>query len=207
MTRRTSLKAEAASVERVESLTELLTRSREGSPEALDRLVPLVYDELRAIAHRQLRAERADHTLSTTALVHEAYLRLVDQERVDWRDRTHFFAVAARVMRRVLVDYARRRVAKKREGGREAIPLDSAVIAVDEQADMLLALDEALSRLSDLDLRLVRVVEMRFFAGLTEEETAEALGVSSRTIRNDWVKAKGWLYRELQEEPPSESAG
>ena len=186
-------------MEDAQSVTDLLVRSRDGSAEALDRLVPLVYDELRAIAHRQLRGERAHHTLSTTGLVHEAYLRLVDQRRVDWRDRTHFFAVAARVMRRVLVDYARRRGAKKREGARDPLPLDQAVVGVDEQADLLLAIDEALSRLGELDPRLVRVVEMRFFAGLTEEETAELLGVSARTVRSDWVKAKGWLYRELGE--------
>jgi RNA polymerase sigma factor (TIGR02999 family) len=187
--------------ESADSLAELLAQSRDGSAEALERLVPFVYDELRAIAHRQLRAERADHTLSTTALVHEAYLRLVDQRRADWLGRTHFFAVAARVMRRVLVDYARRRVAKKRDGAREMIPLDTAVIAVDEQADMLVALDDALSRLGELDQRLVHVVEMRFFAGLTEEETAEVLGVSARTVRNDWVKAKTWLFQDLNETP------
>jgi RNA polymerase sigma factor (TIGR02999 family) len=192
-------------VEQAHSFTELLARSRDGAPGALDQLLPLVYDELRAIAHRQLRAERTDHTLSTTALVHEAYLRLVDQRRVDWRDRTHFFAVASRVMRRVLVDYARRRGAKKREGARDAIPLDEAVIAVDEQAEMLVALDEALTRLGELEPRLVHVVEMRFFAGLTEDETAELLGVSPRTVRNDWVKAKGWLYRELREDDPAAS--
>ncbi len=189
-------------MESVHSLTELLTRSREGSPEALDQLLPQVYDELRAMAHRQLRIERSDHTLSTTALVHEAYLRLVDQRQADWRDRAHFFALAARLMRRVLVDYARRRGARKREGMREAIPLDEAVIAVDEQADMLLSLDEALTRLAEFGPRLVRVVEMRFFAGLTEHETAEALGVSPRTVRNDWMKARGWLYRELGDGAP-----
>jgi RNA polymerase sigma factor (TIGR02999 family) len=188
-------------VEGAESVTELLTRSREGDADALDRLVPFVYDELRAIAHRQLRGERTDHTLSTTALVSEAYLRLVDQRRADWHDRTHFFAVAARMMRRVLVDYARRRGARKREGARSLLPLDDALATVEQESELLLSLDEALTRLALLDARLVHVVELRFFAGLTEDETAEALGVSPRTVRYDWVKAKGWLYRELSELP------
>ena len=188
-------------MEHAESITELLTRARGAGwdGEAMDRLMPLVYDELRAIAHRQLRGERAYHTLSTTALVHEAYLRLVDQQRADWQDRVHFFAVAARVMRRVLVDYARRRVAKKREGVGKAIPLDEALLVAESQADMLLDLDEALTRLAAQDPRLARVVELRFFAGLTEAETAEALALSERTVRYDWIKAKGWLYRDLSD--------
>lgn len=162
--------------------------------------MPLVYDALRAIAHRQLRGERSQHTLSTTALVHEAYLRLVDQRNANWHDRTHFFAMAARVMRRVLVDYARRRVARKRDGARQAIPLDQAPLVVDDQAEQLLELDDALERLATRDTRMARVVELRFFAGLTDDEVAEVLGVSPRTVRNDWVKAKGWLYRELSDE-------
>ena len=184
-------------VEHADSVTELLARSRDGNATALDQLIPLVYGELRAIAHRQLQLERGSHTLSTTALVNEAYLRLIDQQRVQWRDRTHFFGVAAHLVRRVLVDYARRRGAKKRDGARDAIPLDDALVAVDEQGDMLVALDEALERLATLDPRLARVVELRFFAGLTEGETAEVLELSPRTVRYDWVKAKGWLYREL----------
>lgn len=184
-------------MEHADSVTDLLARSRDGNATALDELIPLVYDELRAIAHRQLRLERAHHTLSTTAVVNEAYLRLVDQRRVDWRDRTHFFGVAAHLMRRVLVDYARRRGARKREGGSDALTLDEAMLAVDEQGDMLVALDDALARLAELDARLARVVELRFFAGLTEPETAEVLGVSPRTVRYDWVKAKGWLYRDI----------
>ena len=171
----------------------------EGQP-PLGQLLPLVYDELRLIAHRQLRGERVDHTLGTTGLVHEAYLRLVDQRRVDWHDRTRFFALAARVMRRVLVDYARRRGAQKRQGLAAAATLDDA-IAADDQAELILAVDEALSRLAELDQRQAHVVEMRFFAGFTEEETAELLGISARTVRNDWVEARGWLFRELREEP------
>jgi RNA polymerase sigma factor (TIGR02999 family) len=186
-------------VESAESVTELLVRSREGDTGALDRLVPFVYDELRAIAHGQLRGERPGHTLSTTALVNEAYLRLVDQRRADWQDRRHFFAVAARMMRRVLVDYARKRGARKREGAKSLVPLEDALVAVEQESELLLSLDEALTRLASRDARLVQVVELRFFAGLTEEETAEILGVSARTVRYDWVKAKGWLYRELAE--------
>ena len=186
-------------VTHTDSVTELLARSRDGHADALDQLIPLVYDELRAIAHRQLRLERGAHTLSTTAVVNEAYLRLVDQHHVNWHDRTHFFGVAAHLMRRVLVDYARRRGAKKREGARDPLPLDEALFAAEEQSDMLVALDEALSRLGELDPRLARVVELRFFAGLTEDETADVLGLSPRTVRYDWVKAKGWLYRELTE--------
>jgi RNA polymerase sigma factor (TIGR02999 family) len=187
-------------VERRNSIPELLRDSREGRPEALDRLVPLVYDELRLVARRQLRRERPEHTLGTTGLVHEAYLRLVGQSQMDWRDRTHFFAIAARVMRRVLVDYARRRGAQKRGAGQRAASLDELDelgAVVDEQAEMLVALDDALARLSELDERQCRVVECRFFAGFTEDETAEMLGVSARTVRNDWVKARAWLYQEL----------
>jgi RNA polymerase sigma factor (TIGR02999 family) len=189
--------------EQPESVTQLLTQAREGTGDALDRLMPLVYDELRAIAHGQLRSERTEHTLSTTGLVHEAYLRLVDQRKADWQDRTHFFAVSARVMRRVLVDYARRRTAKKRDGVTQAIPLDEARHVVDDQADMLVDLDEALTRLADRDARMARVVELRFFAGLTEDEVGEVLGVSPRTVRYDWIKAKGWLYRELSGVAPT----
>src|SRR5262245_11263479 len=163
--------------------------------------MPLVYDELRAIAHRQLRGERPHHTLGTTALVNEAYLRLVNQQSASWNDRAHFFAVAARMMRRVLVDYARMRGARKREAAKNRVPLEDALASVEEQSDMVIALDEALVRLADLDPRLVQVVELRFFAGLTEEEAADVLGVSARTVRYDWVKAKGWLYRELSEAP------
>lgn len=178
-------------------ITELLLAWRDGDREALDRLVLIVYDELRRLAHDQLRAEHPDHTLGTTALVHEAYLRLVDNTRVQWRDRAHFFAAAAGAMRRVLVDYARRYRAAKRGGGVVALPLDDAVIPVDARADQLIALDAALDRLGTMDARLCRVVECRYFAGLSDTETAEALGVTARTVRRDWVKARGWLYEEL----------
>jgi RNA polymerase sigma factor (TIGR02999 family) len=191
---------EAGADERTRGVvTELLLEwDRLGERESLERLLPLVYDELHRIAHRHLRLERTGHTLGTTALVHEAYLRLVDQTRVRWADRTHFFAVAARVMRRVLVDYARRYRAAKRGGNARAVDLDVADVPLEERSEALIALDEALERLAELNPRLSRVVECRFFGGMTEEETAEALGVTARTVRRDWVKARGWLSRELQ---------
>jgi RNA polymerase sigma factor (TIGR02999 family) len=182
-------------------ITDALVALRHGAPDALDRLTPLVYEELRKIAHRQLGAERSGHTLSTTALVHEAYLKLVDQTRAQWSDRAQFFAIAARAMRRILVDYARRHKALRRGGAQSPLSLedleDSDAIAAAERADEFVALDEALERLTALDERLARVVECRFFAGLTEAETAEVLGVTPRTVARDWVKARGWLYQEL----------
>lgn len=177
--------------------TALLLELRGGDASVADALFPLLYDELRAIAHRQLGRERPNHTLSTTALVHEAYERLVDQTRAEWEDRAHFCAVAARAMRHILIDYARRRHALKRGGQQRPLPLDEGRIAVEEQAELLLSLDQALDRLGRLSERLCRVVEMRFFGGMTEEETARALDVSIRTVRRDWVKAKAWLYKEL----------
>lgn len=178
-------------------ITGLLLDWQAGDADAVDRLLPLVYEELRRVAHRQLRSERGDHTLSTTALVHEAYVRLVDQTRVRWADRSHFFAIASRAMRRVLVDYARQHRAAKRGGERRPVTLDEAAIAVEGRTETLIALDEALIRLAALNERLCRVVECRFFGGLTEEETAVALQVTSRTVRRDWVKAKGWLFQEM----------
>jgi RNA polymerase sigma factor (TIGR02999 family) len=183
---------------------------RGGVEDAVSRLTPLVYEELRRIAHRQLRAEVPGHTLSTTGLVHEAYLKLADQTRTEWVDRTHFLAVAGQAMRRILVDYARRHRRARRGGPhRRAVPLDvlDDPLASDwlqaqmpgERADQLLGLDEALDRLGALNPRLARVVEYRFFAGLTEKETAEALGVSQRTVAREWMMARGWLYQELHE--------
>jgi RNA polymerase sigma factor (TIGR02999 family) len=179
-------------------ITGLLLAWRGGDAAALDQLFPLVYDELRRIAHRQLGRERPDHTFSTTALVHEAYLRLVDQGRAQWADRAQFFAIAARVMRRVLVDYARQHLAGKRVGRRERVTLDDQELSVDGRADLLVAVDEALDQLAVLDERASQVVECRFFGGLTEEETAGALGVNPRTVRRDWVKAKVWLAEALR---------
>lgn len=180
-------------------ITGLLLAWRGGDSTALDRLFPLVYDELRRIAHRQLGRERDEHTLGTTALVHEAYLKLVDQTRAKYEDRSHFFAVAARAMRRILVDYARQHRALKRGAGAAQVSLDDAAALAADRAQTLVALDEALTGLAEVDERLCRVVECRFFGGLTEEETAEALAVTARTVRRDWVKAKGWLSQALRE--------
>lgn len=186
-----------------QDITDALAALQGGAAGAQDRLARLVYDALRAIAHRLLQAERAGHTLSTTGLVHEAYLKLVDQQRAQWNDRAQFFAVAARAMRRILVDYARKHRALRRGGQLVAVSIDGpdAMAAVATQrAEELIALDEALARLEALDPRLSRVVECRFFAGLTEAETAEVLGVTPRTVSRDWVKAKGWLYTELRDD-------
>lgn len=169
----------------------------------MERLIPLVYDELRRVAHRQLAREAPGHTLCTTALVHEAYMRLAGQTRVQWSERAQFFAIAARVMRRILIDYARRHTARRRGGDARRVALDEVDGSVSltlEQADDLIGLDDALERLAAFDERLARVVECRFFAGLTESETAEALGISQRTVARDWTIAKGWLFRELHGE-------
>ena len=185
-------------------ITELLIAWRSGDRDALDRLFTRVYDELRRIAHRRLGRERDDHTLATTALVNEAYLKLVDQTRAHWSDRAHFFAVAATAMRRILVDHARQHRARKRGAAPERVKLDDEVLAdaalvADQRADTLLALEDALTRLAEVDERVSRVVELRFFGGLSEEETAQALGVTPRTVERDWVKARGWLYHALKE--------
>ncbi len=180
-----------------EQITELLIAHRGGDAEAFQKLVPLVYDDLRRIAGQQLARLRFGDTLNTTALVHEAYLKLLDQTRIDVEDRAHFFAVAARAMRQIIIDYARRRSAEKRGAGRPAVSLDSVQIGVEEQAETLLAIDSALHRLSQLNERLTRVVECRYFAGLSEQETADALTVSLRTVQRDWMKGKAWLRQEL----------
>ncbi len=185
-------------MDREPDITGLLLAWRAGDRDALDRLFPLVYEQLRGIAHRQLKGERPERTLDTTGLVHEAYLKLVNQTRVQWADRAHFFAVAARAMRRILVDQARRRGALKRGAAPRRVSLTDLPVAIEERADTLIALDEALTELAGVDERLSRVVECRFFGGLTEDETAEALGVTARTVRRDWTKAKGWLHRVLR---------
>jgi RNA polymerase sigma factor (TIGR02999 family) len=180
-------------------ITQLLQQLSQGRSDALDRLLPVVYDELRRIAHGQLRGERAGHTLNTTALVHEAYLKLAGLHEMDWQNRAHFFAVAARLMRRILIDYARARQRDKRGGGQAPIPLAEGMDIVVAEGDALVALDEALGRLEALSERQCRVVECRCFAGMSVEETAAALSSSPATVKRDWALARAWLNRELGE--------
>jgi RNA polymerase sigma factor (TIGR02999 family) len=178
-------------------VTALLHDWGRGSPAALDQLLPLIYAELRHVAARQLRHERSDHTLQPTALVHEVYLRLVDQRHVDWQDRAHFFGVAAQVMRRVLVDHARRRGASKRGDGVRCVSIDEAKDIAAANEIPILALDHALDRLEKVDSDLAKLVGLRAFGGLTIDEAAHLLGVSPSTTKRDWRTAKAWLHREL----------
>jgi RNA polymerase sigma factor (TIGR02999 family) len=180
-------------------VTHLLRDWRQGDAGALDRLLPLVYTELRRIAHARMRAESpANHTFQTTALVHEAFVRLLEGAEVPWQNRVHFYAVCARLMRRILIDRARKRHAVRRGGDKREIPFGDWIGAVPARDEDLLALDEALERLSKADPRLGHVVELRYFAGLNGDETAEALGVSPKTVKRDWQVAKIWLLRELK---------
>lgn len=180
------------------SVTQALLDLSGGNREALERLLPLVYDHLRDIANRALRGERPDHTLNSTALVHEAWLRLVELDRITWRDRAHFFGACAQIMRRVLISHARSRGAEKR-GGPEArqVPIEDVVLAAATRPADLLALDEALTRLAALSERQARVVECRFFAGMSVEDTAEVLGISPATVKREWTVARAWLNQEL----------
>lgn len=178
-------------------ITRLLERARAGEGEALERLFPLVYDELRRLAARLLRRERPDHTLQPTALVHEVYLKLLGSPPPDLRNRAHFLGVAARAMRQLLVDHARRRSAAKRGGGAAPVRITNEDLGLAVPMDELLALNDALDRLGARSDRLRRVVELRFFAGLTEDEVADVLGVTPRTAQRDWAKARAWLYQEL----------
>jgi RNA polymerase sigma-70 factor, ECF subfamily len=182
-------------------VTQLLAEWRRGDGAALARLIPLVYAELRRVASARLRHEAPNHTLQTTALVHEAYVRLVGLERMTLRDRTHFFAMAARLMREILVDHARRRDAQKRGGGLTMLALDDVAAGAESGIVDVLALDEALTELHALDERLCRVVELRYFAGLNIAETADALDVSSATVERDWTVSKAWLLRRLSSPP------
>jgi RNA polymerase sigma factor (TIGR02999 family) len=188
---------QVAQVQDASTVTQLLRASGGGSREALDGLFSILYDELRRVAHRQLLGQPRDATLNTTALIHEAYLRMVDQTQVDWEDRARFFGYAARTMRAIIVDYARRRGAQKRGGGLTRLPFDDPDLPIEAQADAILAVDDALTRLARVSERLSRIVECRFFGGLSIEETAAALSLSDRTVRRDWIKAKAWLYDQL----------
>jgi len=183
-----------------QEITRMLADWRAGRTDALDRLMPLVYDELRRLADRYLRRERPGHTLQATALVHEAYLQLVDQKNVEWQNRAHFIGVAAQLMRRILVEHARRHHAEKRGGGEPNVTLDEALEWSAGREVALVALDDALNALAALDPQQGRIVELRFFGGLTVDETAEALGVSPRTVDREWRMARAWLQRELEEE-------
>ena len=181
------------------NITEMLREWGDGNREALEELMPLVYDELHRQAARYLRRERRDHTLQTTALINEAYLRLFDQRSVDWESRTHFYAIAAQMMRRILVDYAKTRHREKRGGAAENLPLEEAfqVAAGEEKSVDLIALDQALTRLAEIDEQQARVVELRYFGDLSLEATAEALNISRATAARDWSMAKAWLLREM----------
>ncbi len=182
-------------------VTRILRESPPGDRQALDRIFPIVYDELRRLAHAQLAGHPSGRTMSTTVLIHEAYLRLVDQTQARFEDRVHFYAYAARVMRTILVDYARSRGAQKRGGGLQFVEFDARDLPIESQADLVVAVDVALTRLADADQRLAQVVECRFFGGMTEAETAGLLGVTERTIRRDWIKARTWLHAELSDGP------
>jgi RNA polymerase sigma factor (TIGR02999 family) len=185
-------------MEPVGELTKLLNASAGGDREAFDQLFPMVYSALRGVAHQRLQNERPGHTLSTTALVHEAYLKLVDLDRIQYKGRAHFFAVAAQAMRNILVSYAHRRKALKRGGDQAKLPLDDVVVMSEARAEEVLALDEALERLKAVDARRHQVVECRFFGGMSIEETATALGISPATVKRDWNLARAWLNRELR---------
>jgi RNA polymerase sigma-70 factor, ECF subfamily len=178
-------------------ITALLQQVKQGDAGAESDLLPLIYDQLRVIARNHMGRERPDHSLQATILVHEAFLQLVGNSQIDWSNRAHFFALASRVMRRMLVDHARAARAQKRPGARQKVELESALAFVEAQAADLLALDEALDRLAEWDSRQCRVVEMHFFAGLSFEEIAEVLSISDRTAKRDWTMARAWLYREL----------
>jgi RNA polymerase sigma-70 factor (ECF subfamily) len=178
-------------------VTKLLLAVRRGDSSAEQRLYEAVYGELRRMAARYMRRERPDHTLQPTALIHEAYVGLIDQHGKDWQNRAHFFGVAANVMRRILVNHARTRSRAKRGGHEQKVPLEDGLAVATDRSDEVIALDDALTRLEQLDARQGKVVELRFFGGLTEEEAAEALGVSSRTVKRDWRLARAWLHAEL----------
>jgi len=177
-------------------LLSALTNGEEG---AASKLIPVVYDELRRLAGSYMRRERVDHTLQATALVNEAYLKLIEQRAVNWQSRAHFFGVAAQLMRRILIDYARGHTREKRGGEQKKVSLDEVILFSEQQADELLAVDDSLNLLEKMDPRQARVVELRFFAGLSVEEAAEALGVSPKTVKRDWSVAKAWLYADLKE--------
>jgi RNA polymerase sigma-70 factor (ECF subfamily) len=191
-------------------VTALLTELTKGNPDAASELIPIVYDELRRLAGRYMRRERTDHTLQATALVHEAYIKLVQQQAANWQSRAHFFGIAAQVMRHILVDHARGLTSEKRGGGKRPAPLEEALVFTPEKSLELLKLDESLQRLTELDPRQARVVELRFFGGLTVEEAADVLSVSPKTVKREWSMAKAWLHGDMRRrhgDPPGQPGG
>ena len=181
-------------------ITELLQAHSSGDRKALDKLMPLVYDQMHRMAHNRMLGERAGHTLSTTELVHEAYLKLIDFNRVDWQNRAHFFGFASQIMRNILVDYALKRQAQKRGGNRQRVTFGESDAAIEMDLENIISIHQALERLEEQDERLVRIVECRFFGGLTIEETARALDISTPTVNRDWKMARAWLNRELADQ-------
>jgi RNA polymerase sigma factor (TIGR02999 family) len=188
-----------------QGITELLVAWGDGDCAALDKLTPLVYQELHKLAHSHMKRERPGHTIQTSALVNEAFVKLVDQRRVRWQNRAHFFGIASQMMRRILVDYARSRHYAKRGGGAQQVSLDEAMIVSEARAAEVVALDDALSALAEIDQRKSQIVEMRFFGGLSIEQTAEVLGISPGTVMRDWTLAKAWLRREVGKEERDEA--
>jgi len=188
-----------------DQITQLLIDWSNGDQDAVEQLFALVYEELRRLAHRYMRREYPGHTLQTTAVVNEAYLRLIDQKHVQWQNRAHFFAIAARMMRRILITHAQSHAYAKRGGGAIKVSLDQAAVLSPERAGELIALDEALTGLAAIDVRRSQVVELRFFGGLSNEEIAEVLKISPNTVMRDWNVAKAWLYREMSKEQDDES--
>jgi len=188
----------AVTAHRSDQISQLLRDWSDGNGKALDELLPLVYDELHRQAHRFLRRERQSHTLQTTALIHEAYLNLIKQNRITWQNREHFFAISANLMRRILVNYANARHRKKRGGHEEDLELNDSILIATKSKDVdLLSLDEALTRLEKMDAQQAQIVELRYFGGLTIEETSEVMGIGPATIKRDWKLTKAWLFREL----------
>lgn len=184
--------------EELQDVTVLLSELARGNESAAEKLIPVVYGELRRLASHYMRRERADHTLQATALVHEVFLKLVEQRSVDWQGRAHFFGIAAQLMRRILIDHARGHLRNKRGGGARPVPLDEALAFAPEQSSHLVRLDESLQRLAKLDPRQAKIVELRFFAGLTVDQTADVLGISAKTVKRDWSVAKAWLHGDLK---------
>jgi RNA polymerase sigma factor (TIGR02999 family) len=189
------------------SITRLLRAHREGEREAFDRLVDVVYEDLRRMARQQMRRARPGQTLDTAGLVHEAWTRLVEESGIDWQDRSHFYAIVARAMRFVVVDRARRRGAQKRGANAAQVELDSGIAAEAPSVELVLGIDQAIARLEAFNPRLARIVELRFFAGLTDEEIGAALDVSARTVQRDWLRARAWLQRVLADAPAGERGG